>query len=280
MTVCSYPTAVGLVCFICIELLWKVGENFPNSSVAFLNDFLLLFLWSFPVIQLRTHAHGLFHRRFQSHNTAFLRCVASQTGSRVESIVLIITTTTKAPKAPWISSASPHVFFQLSVFLYRPVPVERPWICGAIVNSVLYLFFNLRWRFFFFFYRLVVKYRPPSYHMTQLEEESIPWLEIGAENRKSQRLHVRATQCGIIRDGFQSLLACSFGAGWWEIHTTLFEGFIKILNMWQEAVLLQHDLIWNQFRRKSFKVFGVDECVPESKWTPSFNLRSLLCVYF
>lgn len=57
------------------------GENFPNSSVAFWNVFLLLFLWISPVIQLCTHAHSLFHQRFQSHNTAFLHCVASPLSS-------------------------------------------------------------------------------------------------------------------------------------------------------------------------------------------------------
>lgn len=268
MTVCSYPNALGLVCFICIaskggrELFQLIWSIFFKLFCSFFFGFLLSYGCVGMLIASFTSALKAITLHFCT--------VASQAGSCVESIVLIITTTTtKAPKAPWISSASPHVFFQLSVFLYRPVPVEQLWICGAIVNSILYLFFNLRWRFF---HRLVVKYRPPSYHMTQLEEESIPWLEIGAENRKSQRLHVRATQCEIIRDGFQSLLACSFGAGWWEIHTTLFEGFIKILNMWQEAVVLQHDLIWNQFSRKSFKVFGVDDCVPESKWISSFNL--------
>lgn len=121
-----------------------MGENFPNSAITF------FFKWfiAFPSTRaLWPHSPALCkHVSDPWRNSTFVS-VTSQGGSRVKSIVLIIIITTKVPKAPSISSASPHIFFQLAVFLHRPVTVEQLWICGAMVNSILYLFFNLRWLF-------------------------------------------------------------------------------------------------------------------------------------
>lgn len=127
-----------------------MGENFPNSAITFFKLFIAFISSDFFLFNRQVHAlFGLVHQRA---STSLFPAITLHLGVAlaeeevVKSIVLLIVTT-KVPKAPFISSASPHVFFQLAVFLHKPVTVEQLWICGTIVNSILYLFFNLRWRF-------------------------------------------------------------------------------------------------------------------------------------